>query len=192
MTALPRAVAAFAFLVLAAVAVLGTAAVHAQDASSYRVGPEDTLEISVWREDALKKEVLVRPDGGLSYPLIGDIQAAGKTPNQIRDEIAKRLEKYIADPVVSVAVLKAGSQRVFVLGKVTKPGPYPVGQSIDVLQALSLAGGLAPFADANDVRIMRREDGKLVVLPFEYDRVIRGQRLDQNITLRSGDVVVVP
>jgi len=192
MASIPRALAAFALFVLAAATALVSPVAGAQDPSAYRVGPEDTLEISVWREEALKKEALVRPDGGLSYPLIGDIQAAGKTPNQIRDEIAKRLEKYIADPVVTVAVLKTGSQRVFVLGKVTKPGPYPVGQSIDVLQALSLAGGLAPFADANEVRVMRREDGKLVVLPFEYDRVIRGQRLEQNITLRSGDVVVVP
>jgi len=136
--------------------------------------------------------VLVRPDGGLSYPLIGDLQASGKTPNQIRDEIAKRLEKFIADPVVTVAVLKTGSQRVFVLGKVTKPGPYPVGQAIDVLQALSYAGGLAPFADANGIRVMRREGAKQVVLNFEYDRVIRGQSLEQNIQLRSGDVVVVP
>ncbi len=95
------------------------------DPSSYRVGPEDVLEISVWREDALKKEVLVRPDGGMSYPLIGEVQAAGKTVLEIREEIAKRLERFIPDPAVSVAILKVGSQRVYVIGKVNKPGEYP-------------------------------------------------------------------
>lgn len=162
------------------------------DPSTYRVGPEDMLEISVWREDALKKEALVRPDGGISYPLIGEVQAAGKTVLEIREEIAKRLEKFIPDPVVSVAILKIGSQRIYVIGKVNKPGDFPVGRYVDVLQALSMAGGLTPFADANDIRVMRREGERQVVLPFEYGRVVRGQKLDQNIQLRAGDVVVVP
>jgi polysaccharide export outer membrane protein len=162
------------------------------DPSSYRVGPEDVLEISVWREDALKKEVLVRPDGGLSYPLIGDVQAAGKTVNEIRAEVAKRLEKFIPEPAVSVTVLKVGSQRVYVLGKVTKPGEFAVGRYVDVLQALSMAGGLTQFAESNEIRVMRREGDRQIVLPFEYARVIRGQKLEQNIQLRGGDVVVVP
>lgn len=162
------------------------------DPSTYRVGPEDVLEISVWREDALKKEALVRPDGGISYPLVGEIQAAGKTVLELREEITKRLEKYIPDAVVSVTVLKTGSQRVYVLGKVTKPGEFPVGRSVDVLQALSMAGGVTPFADVNGIRIMRREGDRQVVLPFEYGRVVRGERLEQNVLLRAGDVVVVP
>jgi polysaccharide biosynthesis/export protein len=162
------------------------------DPSSYRVGPEDLLEISVWREDALKKEALVRPDGGISYPLIGEVQAAGKTVLEIREEIAKRLERFIPDPAVSVAILKVGSQRVYVIGKVNKPGEYPLGRYVDVLQALSMAGGLTPFADSNEIRVMRREGGRQVVLPFEYSRVVRGQKLEQNIQLRGGDVVVVP
>jgi polysaccharide export outer membrane protein len=162
------------------------------DPSTYRVGPEDLLEISVWREDALRKEVLVRPDGGISYPLVGDVHAAGKTVLEIRDEIARRLQKFIADPAVSVAILKVGSQRVYVIGKVNKPGDFPVGHYVDVLQALSMAGGLTPFADGNDIRIMRREGEQQVVLPFEYGRVVRGQKLEQNVRLRAGDVVVVP
>jgi polysaccharide biosynthesis/export protein len=162
------------------------------DQSSYRVGPEDVLEISVWREDALKKEVLVRPDGGLSYPLIGEVLAAGKTVNEIRSEIAKRLEKFIPDPAVSVTILKVGSQRVYVIGKVTKPGEFSVGRYVDVLQALSMAGGLTQFAESNEIRVMRREGERQIVLPFEYARVIRGQKLEQNIQLRGGDVVVVP
>jgi polysaccharide export outer membrane protein len=162
------------------------------DPSTYRVGAEDVLEISVWREEDLKKEALVRPDGGISYPLIGEVQVAGKTVYEIRDEIAKRLEKFIPEPAVSVAIMKVGSQRVYVIGKVSKPGDFPVGRHVDVLQALSMAGGLTPFADANDIRVLRREGDRQVVLPFEYNRVVRGQKLEQNIQLRAGDVVVVP
>jgi len=162
------------------------------DEGGYRVGPEDVLEISVWREDALKKEALVRPDGGLSYPLIGDLHAAGKSINEIREEIAKRLEKFIPDPVVSVTVLKVGSQRVYVVGKVNKPGEFLVGRYVDVLQALSMAGGLTQFADSNEIRVMRRDGERQLVLPFEYGRVTRGQKLEQNVQLRGGDVIVVP
>jgi polysaccharide export outer membrane protein len=162
------------------------------DPSNYRVGPEDVLEISVWREDTLKKEVLVRPDGGMSYPLIGEVHAAGKTVLEIRQEIAKRLERFIPEPAVSVAILKVGSQRVYVIGRVNKPGEYPIGRYVDVLQALSMAGGLTPFADSSDIRVMRREGDRQVVLPFEYSRVVRGQKLEQNIQLRGGDVIVVP
>jgi polysaccharide biosynthesis/export protein len=162
------------------------------DPSVYRVGPEDVLELSVWHEDALKKEVLVRPDGGISYPLIGEVQVAGKTVLEIREEVTKRLEKFVPDAAVSVTIVKVGSQRIYVIGKVNKPGEFPVGRYVDVLQALSMAGGLTPFADTNDIRIMRRDGARQVVLPFEYSRVVRGDKLEQNIQLRAGDVVVVP
>jgi polysaccharide export outer membrane protein len=162
------------------------------DPATYRVGPEDVLEISVWREDTLKKEALVRPDGGISYPLIGEVRAAGRTVSEIREEITKRLDKFIPDAVVSVTILKTGSQRVYVIGKVTKPGEFPLGRYVDVLQALSMAGGLTPFADSSNIRVMRRDGDRQVVLPFEYGAVIRGQKLEENIQLRTGDVVVVP
>ena len=162
------------------------------DLSSYRVGPEDVLEISVWREDTLKKEVLVRPDGGMSYPLVGEVQAAGKTVHGIREEITKRLERFIPDALVSVAILKVGSQRIYVIGRVNKPGEFPIGRHVDVLQTLSIADSLTPFADSNDIRVMRHEGDRQIVLPFEYSRVVRGQKLEQNIELRGGDVVVVP
>lgn len=162
------------------------------DLLTYQVGPEDVLEVTVWKEEGLKKEVLVRPDGGISYPLVGEVQAAGKTVLEIREELTRRLEKFISDPVVSVAIHKVGSQRVYVIGRVTKPGDFPIGRYIDVLQALSMAGGLTPFADANAIRVMRREGGQQVVLPFEYNRVVRGEKLEQNIQLKPGDVVVVP
>lgn len=162
------------------------------DPTTYRVGPEDVLEISVWREDTLKKEALVRPDGGISYPLIGEVRAAGRTVSEIREEITKRLDKFIPDPAVTVTILKTGSQRVYVIGKVTKPGEFSLGRYVDVLQALSMAGGLTPFADSNNIRVMRRNGDRQVVLPFEYGAVIRGQKLEENIQLRTGDVVVVP
>ena len=162
------------------------------DLLTYKVGPEDVLEVTVWKEEGLKKESLVRPDGGISYPLVGEVQAAGKTVLEIREELTRRLEKFIADPVVSVSILKVGSHRVYVIGRVTRPGDFPVGRYIDVLQALSMAGGLTPFADANAIRVMRREGDKQVVLPFEYNRVVRGEKLEQNIQLKPGDVVVVP
>ena len=159
---------------------------------SYRLGAEDLLEISVWREDALKREVLVRPDGGISYPLIGDVQAAGKSVDELRAEITKRLEKFVPDAAVSVTVLRAGSQRVYVIGKVTRSGEFLVGRNVDVLQALSMAGGLTQFADQNGIRVVRRDGDRQVVLPFEYGRIVRGEKLEQNVLLRAGDVVVVP
>lgn len=182
-------------LVAALAWLAGPAPAHAQapaDPSAYRVGAEDVLEISIWREDSLKREVLVRPDGGISYPLIGEVQAAGKTVREIREEMTKRLDKFIPDPVVSVTVLKTGSQRVYVIGKVTKPGEYAIGRYVDVMQALSMAGGLSPFADSNNIRVMRRDGDRQTVIPFEYGAVVRGQKLEENIQLRAGDVVVVP
>ena len=169
-----------------------SAAAQSSAEHAYKVGPEDVLEVSVWKEEALKKDVLVRPDGGLSFPLVGDIQASGRSIAEIRAEISKRLERFIPDPVVSVAVSKIASQRIYVIGKVNKPGDFPVGRSVDVLQALSMAGGLNAFAAANDIRIVRRDRGRSVSLPFQYSQVERGQRLEQNIELLPGDVVVVP
>ena len=158
----------------------------------YQVGPEDVLAISVWKEDSLKVEALVRPDGGLSFPLIGEVQAAGKTAGQLQQEITERLNKFIPDPVVSVSVLKVVGNKIYVIGKVNRPGEYPCGRYVDVLQALSMAGGLTPFASENDIKVLRKENGKDTVLPFRYSQVQKGQDLEQNVTLKSGDVVVVP
>ncbi|WP_198408614.1 polysaccharide biosynthesis/export family protein [Sulfuricella denitrificans] len=160
--------------------------------SGYQIGPEDVLEISVWKEEGLKKEVLVRPDGGVSFPLIGEIQAAGKTAGQLRKEIAQRLEKFIPDPVVSIAFLKVGGNKIYVIGKVNNPGEFPAGRYVDVLQALSMAKGLTPFAAENGIKIMRKEGGKDIVFPFRYSDVKNGEDLEQNIQLKGGDVVVVP
>ena len=118
--------------------------------------------------------------------------AAGKTAEQLRDEIAKRLDKYIPEAVVTVSVVHVASYRVYVLGRVNKPGDFAVGHDIDVLQALALAGGLTPFAHENDIRVVRKVDGKSESIPFRYSDVVKDGDLAQNITLHSGDVLLVP
>src|SRR5690606_28119668 len=136
------------------------AAAEAKAGGAYEIGPEDLLEISVWREKDLQREVLVRPDGWITFPLVGPILAAGKTTQQLQAEITERLQKYIPNPVVTVTVQKIQGLKVFVLGRVEKPGEYVVGRYVDVLQALSLAGGLTPFANADEIKILRRENGR--------------------------------
>ncbi len=160
--------------------------------SGYRVGPEDILGISVWKEEGLQKEVLVRPDGGISFPLAGEMTAAGKTSDQLAVEITERLKKSINDPVVSVSVLKVSGNKIYVIGRVARPGEYVAGRYVDILQALTMAGGLTPFADEDDIKVLRKRNGKDEVFPFEYSDVSRGRHLEQNIMLQSGDVVVVP
>jgi polysaccharide biosynthesis/export protein len=161
-------------------------------APSYLVQPGDSLVVTVWKEQELQGEVLVRPDGGLSFPLAGDIEAAGHTVEEIRKVLQTRLTKYIPDPVVTVAVKAASGSRIFVVGKVNRPGDFPLNRPIDVMQALSLAGGTTPYADVNGIRVLRREGGRQQVFRFRYDEVRRGRELSQNILLRSGDTVVVP
>jgi polysaccharide export outer membrane protein len=158
----------------------------------YEIGPEDLLEIYVWKEKDLQREVLVRPDGWLTFPLVGNVSAKGKTAQQLQDEIAIRLRKYIPDPNVSVSVKKIAGYKIFIIGKVNKPGEYTVGRFVDVLQALTLAGGLTPFADDDDIRIVRKTEGKETIIPFDYSDVRKGKRLEQNIMLKTGDVIVVP
>jgi polysaccharide export outer membrane protein len=136
--------------------------------------------------------VLVRPDGGLSFPLAGDVSASGLTVEALSTEIATRLRKYIPEAVVTVAVKELGGNRIYVIGKVNRPGEYPFSRPLDVMQALSLAGGATPFASLNDVRVLRREEGRQIAIPFHYGEVERGRNLEQNIELRTGDTVVVP
>jgi polysaccharide export outer membrane protein len=159
----------------------------------YRLGPEDVLDIAVWREDTLKGQFLVRPDGYISFPLAGEVLAEGRLASEIREDIVGKLSKFLSDPVVSVTVVKVAAQKIYVIGRVAKPGEFVSGRYIDVLQALSMAGGLTPFAKPNDIRIMRKlPGGKQQVLPFRYNDVVKGKELEQNIILKPGDVVVVP
>jgi polysaccharide export outer membrane protein len=159
---------------------------------SYLLGPEDMVKISVWKDEHLTQEVVVRPDGMISFPLVGDISAAGRTVEDVRLELVKRLNKFVPNPHVSVLATKIQSYKIYVIGRVNKPGEFLVGHYTDVLQALSLAGGLTPFAAENDIRIMRRNRGEQLVFQFRYGDVRKGKELDQNIILERGDVVVVP
>ena len=158
----------------------------------YQLGAEDVLLISVWKDEQLTREVVVRPDGMFSFPLIGDVQAEERTVEQIRTDLVQRLTKYIPNPNVSVAVNKVASYKVYVVGRVNKPGEYVIGHYADVLQALSLAGGLTPFAAENDIKVMRRVRGEQHALPFRYGDMRKGRALEQNIVLQRGDVVMVP
>ncbi len=158
----------------------------------YRLGAEDVMLVSVWKDEQLTREVVVRPDGMFSFPLVGDIPAEDRTVDEIRAEIVKRLTKYIPNPNVSVAVTKVLSYKVYIVGRVNKPGEYLIGHYTDVLQALSLAGGLTPFAAENDIKIIRRVRGQQQVFPFRYGDVRKGNDLEQNIVLQRGDVVMVP
>jgi polysaccharide export outer membrane protein len=156
------------------------------------VQPGDLLVIDVWKEKDLQRELMVRPDGGLDFPLIGNIDVSGKTVDQLRQEIVTKLAKYVPDPVVTLSVKQSLGNKIYVIGKVNKPGDFIVIRNTDVMQALSMAGGLNPYASANKIKILRREHGVLKSIPFEYSRVEKGEDMEQNIILQGGDVVVVP
>ena len=158
----------------------------------YRIGPEDVLFISVWKEEELQREVLVRPDGGISFPLAGDVQVAGKTPAEVEKDIASKIHKYIPEAVVTVSVQTVSGYTIFVDGKVKNPGKFIIGRYMDVVQAITLAGGLDTFADEDKIKVIRRQNGKQVVHKFNYTEVKRGQNLQQNIILQSGDIIMVP
>ena len=159
---------------------------------TYRIQPGDVLEVSVWQEENLQKQVLVRPDGGMSFPLAGDMQAAGKSVTEVQKLITERLTKYIPDPVVTVSTLKLDGNKVYVIGKVARPGEFQTNRYMDVVQALSMAGGMTPYAADNKITVLRRENGKQRSIPFRYGDIEKGEDLEQNIILQSGDVVVVP
>ena len=172
--------------------VKGVFAAGAQVDPGYRLGAEDVLMVSVWKDEHLTREVVVRPDGMFSFPLVGDVRAIDRTVEEIRADLVARLTKYIPSANVSVAVMKVMSYKIYVVGRVNKPGEYLVGHYTDVLQALSLAGGLTPFAAENDIKVMRRIDGEQQAIPFRYGDVRKGRDLEQNIILQRGDVVMVP
>ncbi len=165
----------------------------AQAVPTYTLNAGDTLDIAVWKEEDLtKKDVIVRPDGMFSYPLAGEINAVGHTVAQVEEQISSRLKKYIPEPVVSVSVKNLDGCRVYVIGQVSKPGSFVMNPRFSVLQALSLAGGLTPFAAANDIIVLRGTGNAQNVLPFHYGEVTKGRALNQNVLLEAGDVVVVP
>ena len=160
--------------------------------TAYTVLPGDELQISVWKEPDLQQSVLVRPDSAFSFPLAGDISTKGLSVTDLQQELTKRLSRYISDPVVTVSVTAIRGNKVYVIGQVNKPGEFVVNPQVDVIQALSMAGGLTAFASTDDIKILRRTGTDEQAIPFNYNDVMKGRNLTQNIILQSGDVVVVP
>ena len=159
---------------------------------SYRIGPGDVLSITVWKEEGMQQEVLVRPDGWISFPLVGEVKAGGLTTKSLSNLLVKKLKKYIPNPNVNVSVIQAVSNKVYVIGKVNRPGEFTATGYMDVLQALTMAGGLTPYAESDEIKIIRRTESGNKVFLFDYDEVASGERLDMNIILKAGDTVVVP
>ncbi|MGH8201228.1 MAG: polysaccharide biosynthesis/export family protein [Steroidobacteraceae bacterium] len=180
-----------ALLALAASAAF--AAAPATPDAPYTVKPGDTLRVSVWKEPELQHLVLVEPDGTFTFPLCGEIDAHDKTVGQLQQEIGQHLARFITDPVVTVSLQKIAGNRVYVIGQVTKPGAFIVNPRVDVIQAIAMAGGTTPFASLGNIKIIRRTaGGEQEALPFNYNDVVHGNDLSQNVTLEAGDVVVVP
>jgi polysaccharide export outer membrane protein len=149
------------------------------------------LFISVWKDESLTQQVSVLPDGTISFPLIGEIWVDGRTVAELKADIGQRLARYIPDATLSVQVMQVNSQVIYVIGKVNGPGRFPLVGKINVLQALAMAGGLNPFAKSGRIRIFRETGQGTQMLLFDYDEVARGERLEQNIQLERGDVIVV-
>jgi len=158
----------------------------------YVVGAEDVLGVVFWREAELSGDVTVRPDGRVTLPVIGELQAAGLRPEELKKQIETAAAKYVTEPNVTVVVRTINSRRVFVTGRVTTPGVHLLKGPLTVMQAIALSGGVTEFADAKNIKVLRIVDGKSVTLPFNYKDVVRGRKLEQNIMLLPGDTVVVP
>jgi polysaccharide export outer membrane protein len=185
---------------LVALAALGNAEVRAQTQNEteapileeYRIGPEDTLLISVWKNDTITRTVPVRPDGVISLPLVQDVKASGLTPMELREVLTKKLAEYMPSPEVSVIVTDVRSFKVSVLGEVTKPGRYDLRSWTTVVDVLAMAGGFTEFAKRNRVMILRPDGKAMKRIPFNYSQVISADGEQENFYLRPGDMVLVP
>jgi polysaccharide export outer membrane protein len=158
----------------------------------YVIGPEDVLNIVFWRDKDLSAEVIVRPDGRISLPLLNEFEAAGLTTAELREQLVAAADRYVQDPIVTVIVKQINSRRVFITGMVNKPGPYSLMSATTVVQLIAMAGGLQDYADREKVVVMRTENGRAVSYRFNYKQVIDGKNLKQNIELKPGDTVIVP
>jgi len=174
-------------------ATTGWAAEKIEDVpgNNYIIGAGDVLDISVWKNEDLTRLLTVLPDGKISFPLIGEVMAEGNTLAQLKKELNDKISRYVPDPVLSVVIQQVSSNMIYVIGKVHKPGRFALNSDIRVLQGLALAGGLNPFAEQNKIRIFREQEGKPLIFMFRYDDVSTGKKLEQNIWLKRGDVIVV-
>ena len=160
--------------------------------ADFVIGPEDVLGILVWREPDVSGDVTVRSDGKITLPLVGEITAGGLSPEALRLELQTAAGRFVADANVTVVVRQINSRKVFITGEVAHPGAFPLIGPRSVLQLIALAGGLTEYANGDDIRIMRTERGRTNALKFNYKDVMKGKRLEQNVQLQPGDIVVVP
>jgi polysaccharide export outer membrane protein len=170
----------------------GTSMPSAALPRDYVIGPEDLLSIVFWQEPAMSTEVVVRPDGKISLPLLKDVQAAGYTPEQLTDALMKAATKYVSRPNATVIVKQINSRKVFVVGQVAKPGAFPLSGDLTVLQVIALAGDVLEYAKSSSVVIVRKEAGGEQRFKFNYKQVVKGKNTEQNILLKPGDTIIVP
>jgi polysaccharide biosynthesis/export protein len=169
-----------------------TAAAAPSLPADYVIGPEDVLGVVFWRDQDMTGDVTVRPDGMVTLPLLGDVAAAGLTPDVLREQIQKAASKYVQDPSVTIVVRQINSRKVFITGEVKTPGAFPLTGPRTVMQVIALAGGLNEWADAKNITVARTENGRQVSFKFSYKDVAQGKKLEQNILLKPGDTVIVP
>ena len=180
------------FFLLAFVIFSNNPSIAEPQSSPYLIGPDDILHIFVWNEEGLTQDTTVLPDGKLTFPLVGEIQAEGRTVMELKDAITQRLQDYVTAPEVTVVVREIHSRRIYAMGKLTTPGPYPLVAGMTVVQALSIAGGFAEWADEKNILVIRREGEKEIQHKFNYREYISGKNLKQNILLKPNDTIVVP
>ena len=162
------------------------------DTGEYRIGSDDVLHINVWKEPELSGQVSVRPDGKVSLALLNDIQAAGKTPIELANEITEKIKQYVSDPRVTVTVVQMNSRRIFIMGEAARAGAFPMLPHMTLMQALSSAGGMSPYANVKKMYLLRNESGKQTKIPINYKALISGNAPEQNIELKPGDTIVIP
>jgi polysaccharide biosynthesis/export protein len=158
----------------------------------YVIGTDDVLSIVYWKDKDMSAEAQVRPDGRIALPLINEVQAAGLTPEQLREKLTEESKKFMEDANITVVVRQINSRKAFITGEVYKPGTYPLTSPTTVMQLIAMAGGLREYANGKKIVIMRTENGKPKSLPFNYKDILEGKNLQQNIELKPGDTVVVP
>ena len=164
----------------------------AKSDDDYMIGPGDILSIDIWKEPELSKQVSVRLDGKISLPLVNDVDAAGLTSAELREHLAEKYKDFVDVPEVSVTVIESHSKKIYLLGKVNSPGEYELQKNMSIVQAISLAGGLAEWADSSDVRLIRKIKGTEKTFRVDYDAIVSGEDLSQNVQLQPDDTIFVP
>ena len=180
------------FTLFTACFVFSEASFSAESNEAYKLNQGDMLQISVWGEESLQKEVRVLPDGSITFPLAGRVEVANATTPEVEKRITEKLKTYLPDPQVTVMISNIEGNRAYIIGKVLRPGAVLLTGPVTVLQAISLAGGLDRFADSDSIKVLRGGAGVQTVLPVNYDRLIKGQDLNSNVLLNTGDTILVP